>query len=68
MPLESANTPAWVASLVTEMELKGEAQYPGDLQVPRYGGEPLSIQVRKRSTSSAGQGPSQGMLPAASFS
>ena len=34
----------------------------------RYGGEPLLIQVRKRSTSSAGQGPSQGMLPAASFS
>jgi hypothetical protein len=34
----------------------------------RYGGEPLSIQVRKRSTSSAGQRPSQGMLPAASFS
>jgi hypothetical protein len=33
-----------------------------------YGGEPLSIQVRKRSTSSAGQRPSQGMLPAASFS
>jgi len=26
----------------------------------RYGGEPLSIQVRKRSTSSAGQGPRTG--------
>ena len=32
-----------------------------------YGGEPLSIQVRKRSTSSPGQEPSQGMLPAATF-
>jgi hypothetical protein len=34
----------------------------------RYGGEPSSIQVRKRSTSSAAQRPSQGMLPSASFS
>ena len=33
-----------------------------------YGGVPLSIQVRKRSTSSAGQRPSQGMVPAASLS
>ena len=35
--------------------------------VERYGGEPLSIQVRKRSTFSAGQRPSQGMLPAESL-
>ncbi len=34
----------------------------------RYSGESLSIHVRKRCTSSAGHGPSQGMLPAASFS
>ena len=58
---------------ITEVEYVGrarpfsESDYKTGL-AERYGGEPLSIQVRKRSTCSAGQGPSQGMLPAASFS
>jgi hypothetical protein len=46
-----------LSGLITKTDLAG-----------RYGGEPLSIQVRKRSTSSAGQRPSQGMVPAASLS